>query len=630
MNGGTRAIAITSAGRVGVGSTTPYAKLSVGGDLVVGAPTAGGTNGNLFLNQLATPAGAFLAVNASGQVIATTSPSGGGISAVTGTYPVISSGGATPAISLAFGTTTANTWSLGQTFTLAPTISALTSALVQTDGAGLTSEYAGTSCTNQFVRSLSALGVATCATVANTDLANSTISGIALGSNLADLTATNSTLTFSGSYNGGAARTVGLNLGNANTWTSLQQFNANASTTGFTNSGTTWFSALATPAGAFLAVDGTGRLIATTSPSGGGGTPGGTGTELQYRAGASTFGAIANTAVDAGLGLIGFGSTTPWGLVSIASSTWNDYTRPLFSVATSSDTSGQLFSVFATSSPGRQALTGLFASYFSGARVIIGSTLDHLGRQIQAFTNLRINGSYDSSWQNSFCDGFILPGTISADDPNVCGGFVAFDETSVATLSTTVSDGSASGLYGTTMALTSGVAANAGTLLFGLPKPSSAAVAFASTTPQMEVIAGAYQNTSSTTYAYIGFGLLTPGTLSLPSSTLGFMATSTENWVAVCDQSTSDLVVDTGIATSTAAVKFRVEADGTKANLYAKTSLHGDWTYALSCPNIVYSAHSVMYAGVRVGQVSGGTAIAPQINVFSIRYWRQTPWNWIP
>ena len=59
-------------------------------------------------------------------------------------------------------------------------------------------------------------------TIPNASLDNSTISGVALGSNLANLTATDSTLTFSGSYNGGTARTVGINLGNANTWTAAQ------------------------------------------------------------------------------------------------------------------------------------------------------------------------------------------------------------------------------------------------------------------------------------------------------------------------------------------------------------------------------------------------------------------------
>jgi len=56
------------------------------------------------------------------------------------------------------------------------TLTPLTSALLITNGSGVLAEYTGTSCTNQFVRSISALGVATCATVANTDLANSTVS----------------------------------------------------------------------------------------------------------------------------------------------------------------------------------------------------------------------------------------------------------------------------------------------------------------------------------------------------------------------------------------------------------------------------------------------------------------------
>jgi hypothetical protein len=70
--------------------------------------------------------------------------------------------------------------------------------------------------------------------VTNAKLANSTISGIALGSNLADLTATDATLTFSGAYNGSTARTIGLNLGNANTWSAAQSGPLN------TYNATTW------------------------------------------------------------------------------------------------------------------------------------------------------------------------------------------------------------------------------------------------------------------------------------------------------------------------------------------------------------------------------------------------------
>ncbi|MDE2079070.1 MAG: tail fiber domain-containing protein [Patescibacteria group bacterium] len=65
-----------SAGNIGVGTTSPYAKLAVGGDTVIGAATAGGTLGNLYLPKLGTSAGTFLAVDAAGKVIATTTPSG--------------------------------------------------------------------------------------------------------------------------------------------------------------------------------------------------------------------------------------------------------------------------------------------------------------------------------------------------------------------------------------------------------------------------------------------------------------------------------------------------------------------------------------------------------------------------
>lgn len=104
------------AGETGIGTTSPNAQLSIGGNTVIGAATAGGTNGSLFLNGLATPAGAFLAVNPLGQVIATTAPSGGG----SGTVTSISGSGGTTGLTLTGGPiTTSGTLTLGGTLAVA-------------------------------------------------------------------------------------------------------------------------------------------------------------------------------------------------------------------------------------------------------------------------------------------------------------------------------------------------------------------------------------------------------------------------------------------------------------------------------------------------------------------------------
>lgn len=277
----------------------------------------------------------------------------GTVTSVTGTYPVVSSGGATPAISLAFGTTTSNTWAGTQTFTNSPVFSSLTGGLVSSNassdtlyntatttlaGTGVISisnspvvmgasgavasltggangqvlgwasgapawvatttfsgglTYAAGNVTADLGTSITVgelasadFGSFTCngsactidtGAVSNAMLANSTISGVALGGTLGALTATDSTLTFSGSYTGGAARTVGLNLGNANTWSALQQF-SNASSTQFSaylasfgSTATTTISAngsVALPAGAALTIPDMTSALLQTSGSG--------------------------------------------------------------------------------------------------------------------------------------------------------------------------------------------------------------------------------------------------------------------------------------------------------------------------------------------------------------------------
>ena len=430
---GTAKLTVLSGGNVGIGTTSPYKLFSIGGDVVIGASTAGGTLGDLYLPKLGTPAGTLIAVDANGKVIATSS-SAGGVTSVTGTYPVVSTGGAIPAISLAFGTTTSNTWANTQTFTNSPVFSTLSAGTVNslangtlyatgTSTPSLAGEFTYSGTLGQFIGgssgslslttngtaltklaqiaantilgnntgavgnvvsfATSTLGIAisdttgtllvprggtgqttftssqllygngtnalssvatssgqctsasgiTCSAftvvgsvsptfalsaIPNSSLSNSTISGVALGGTLGALTATNGSLTFSGSYDGSTARTVGLNLANANTFTALQQFNGNASTTGFTNSGQTWLTALGTPAGTFLAVDANGKVIATTSPSGGSGAVGsGTTGQFPYYASAGTSLTATSSLFISASGNIGVGTSSPQKLLHV-------------------------------------------------------------------------------------------------------------------------------------------------------------------------------------------------------------------------------------------------------------------------------------------------------------------------
>lgn len=153
--------------------------------------------------------------------------------------------------------------------------------------------------------------------IPNSSLTNSTISGVALGGTLGALTATNGSLTFSGAYTGASAQTVGLNLANANSWSALQTF-ANSSTTlasfGYASStlgyfGTLNIPSLGTAAGAFLAVDATGKVIATTTPSAGY-SPIGTTGQFPYFSGTNTL--TATSSIFLGVqGNIGIGTTGP-------------------------------------------------------------------------------------------------------------------------------------------------------------------------------------------------------------------------------------------------------------------------------------------------------------------------------
>lgn len=104
--------------------------------------------------------------------------------------------------------------------------------LVLGNGASAMTAYAGTSCTNQFPRSLSSSGVATCATVQNTDLAAGVFAN---PSALVGLTAVNGSATTAMRSDGAPA----LDQSIAPTWTGLHVFSKNTQFTAVGASGST-------------------------------------------------------------------------------------------------------------------------------------------------------------------------------------------------------------------------------------------------------------------------------------------------------------------------------------------------------------------------------------------------------
>lgn len=147
-------------GNTGIGTTTPYKLLSIGGDVVIGASTAGGTLGDLYIPKLGTATGAFLAVDATGKVIATTTPSGGSgtVTSVATNYsltggPITTSG----TLSVATSSLYAGTTGQFPYFSGTNTITATSSIFISTAGnvgIGSTSPSYALSMTNFWVTAL--------------------------------------------------------------------------------------------------------------------------------------------------------------------------------------------------------------------------------------------------------------------------------------------------------------------------------------------------------------------------------------------------------------------------------------------------------------------------------------------
>jgi hypothetical protein len=135
---------ITAGGPIGSATSIPVITYNAAGQLTAvttATPTVTAVNGVVYPSSFTS----------------------GGIPYASGTGTIASS-----------GVLTANAFVTGGGAGVSPNAVAIT-GLVKGNGASAPAAYAGTSCTNQFPRSLDLNGAATCASVANTDLTNSAV-----------------------------------------------------------------------------------------------------------------------------------------------------------------------------------------------------------------------------------------------------------------------------------------------------------------------------------------------------------------------------------------------------------------------------------------------------------------------
>lgn len=241
------------------------------------------------------------------------------------------------------------------------------------------------------------------------------------------------------------------------------------------------------------------------------------------------------------------GTTTPWGLLSIATTTPN-YTKPLLTIATSSDMWGQLFMVSATT-------TGV-----GGPRVAIGESALSLK---SAMWPLYVNGPSYSNYRSVSCENPASLASQTGNAQRLCAGAWSFLETTNgATIRTLRMDGLPMiTVYAGLTAANTAVTASGGAALIYQDNSVNGGVgwATASTTIYFETYIAASSTNATSTIFQAGLAAQTTAgssdSISRQLTGYYFMATSSGWMITANNGSTSGTFTSnvTGIpATSTA------------------------------------------------------------------------------
>lgn len=378
-----------------------------------------------------------------------------------------------------------------------------------------------------------------------------------------------------------------------------------------------------------------GSIYCGTDATGGAATAGGSDTQVQFNDGGTAIGGAVGFVWDKVKSLVGIGSTTPWGILSIASSTYN-YRSPLFAVGTSSGIYGKILTLFATSSTMMANTTVLGSGGTipadSGVRLGLGTdnTYGYPGMLDQLTINGRIN---TLDWRSIQCVAHSTIGSPSSDTANACGEFTFQNDTSGNDVATNAGgilyeEICTRGLQPCS-ADTGAAVANNGAGLFAM----SPNFIFATSTPIIEAVARiGLPSVATSSYYYIGFVNISPTGSAFelePTAGCYFVASTTlANWQAQCRTSlTNTTTVDTGFASTTNPIntgsfaRFRIEADVSGARFYMATSSKALQQVATIQSN--FPTTTALSVGAYEANLVGGNAKRFDIN--SIKLWFSQP-----
>lgn len=324
-------------------------------------------------------------------------------------------------------------------------------------------------------------------------------------------------------------------------------------------------------------------------------------------------------------GTMSVASTVPWGIMSVAAPGITNYSIPVFTVSTSTLSTGQLISAFGTSTTlVVQSILG--RSSEMGVRIGIGTTnyLNTGGLMDQLVVKGRIN---NEDWLDAFCTAPVGGVTEQTEGPSGCSDY-SFYEDNTGAIGVEVVPSSYGTTFGSISASTA-LANNDGAGIF-VNGPVAGWLTLSTSTPVMEVNYRLVNSNSSTTQFYIGFtNLNTTGSTFEVEPTQGcyFTASSTTaNWRAICrtnSGSANMTMVDTGVASSTkigatgSFRKFRIEADSTKARFYIQNSESAVLSLVAQI-STTYPSTQNLNAGLHYGLISNLTS---GFSFYRLRTW---------